>query len=663
MPALHIRGVSYYPEYWPEERWETDIKMMKETGIQVVRIAEFAWANLEPEDGVFKTDWLVQFLKLLKDNELKTIICTPSACPPKWLTDKYPETRLVEPDGSSGSDYLRKHYCPNSSEFWGFTVRITKKLAEITKDFDNITAWQIDNEMGPHEAGRCFCYKCETAFQQWLKNRYENIDGLSKAWGTDYWSQMITSFEQIELPKYRVEPSLVLDHSRFVQDSIVNLYKMQKQALLDFGITLPITTNFMGPMFEGLNYWEFSKEVDIAAYDCYCHALRPETVALGFDIFRNIKNDFFWLTETGTMGVADGENSELRLWAYRAIARGSRGHMYFRWRTCLSGFEYEHPAVLTHSGHKTKAFEQIKYLFSEWDQISEDLEKIPLPECEAAIVFDWESIFQNITPTTFFNEDISKIQEHFLNIYSILFEKGVNVDVIPPGRDISKYKLVILPGLALSMENEKLTANLEQFADDGGIVLGTAGLFTKNIHNNYHDKFPPAGLSGIFGLNTGETRSVNTHPDRFWHTKRQPVRIMSDGVVFEAKNVAEELLLHSAQSIAEYENGFLKGTPAVTLNSYGKGQSLYTGTVPGRSMLTCLLKKALDIAEIEVYDIPLGVEYVNCSPYHFYINATGDEQSVKQSSSGNAIIGIKDEDRICLPPYGVCIVKEVGTDN
>ncbi len=46
-------GVAYYDEYMPYDRLDADVKMMKETGINVVRIAESTWSTLEPREGVY----------------------------------------------------------------------------------------------------------------------------------------------------------------------------------------------------------------------------------------------------------------------------------------------------------------------------------------------------------------------------------------------------------------------------------------------------------------------------------------------------------------------------------------------------------------------------------------------------------------------------------
>ena len=51
-------GVDYYPEHWPEERWPEDARLMAEAGLNVVRLAEFAWSRMESQEGVYDFDWL-----------------------------------------------------------------------------------------------------------------------------------------------------------------------------------------------------------------------------------------------------------------------------------------------------------------------------------------------------------------------------------------------------------------------------------------------------------------------------------------------------------------------------------------------------------------------------------------------------------------------------
>ena len=78
-------GADYYPEHWPEERWETDLRMMKEAGFNIVRVAEFSWILFEPEEGKYEFDWLDRWLKLAEKYDIKVIVGTPTAIMPAWL--------------------------------------------------------------------------------------------------------------------------------------------------------------------------------------------------------------------------------------------------------------------------------------------------------------------------------------------------------------------------------------------------------------------------------------------------------------------------------------------------------------------------------------------------------------------------------------------------
>ena len=57
-----MTGVDYYPEHWDPGIWDRDIALMRENGVDIVRIGEFAWSRLEPEEGVYRFEWLDDIL-------------------------------------------------------------------------------------------------------------------------------------------------------------------------------------------------------------------------------------------------------------------------------------------------------------------------------------------------------------------------------------------------------------------------------------------------------------------------------------------------------------------------------------------------------------------------------------------------------------------------
>lgn len=84
-------GAAYYPEAWPEAERSHDIKRMKEAGMNVMRMAEFAWHKMEPRPGEYDFQWLHDVIDELATNGIKTILGTPTATPPRWFLKAHPK--------------------------------------------------------------------------------------------------------------------------------------------------------------------------------------------------------------------------------------------------------------------------------------------------------------------------------------------------------------------------------------------------------------------------------------------------------------------------------------------------------------------------------------------------------------------------------------------
>ena len=110
-------GVDYYPEHWPQERWETDLRMMNEAGFNVVRVAEFSWVLFEPEEGKYEFDWLDRWLKLADKHDIKVIVGTPTAIMPAWLARKYPEALEMKSTGQRTVWGGRRHNCYSDKDY------------------------------------------------------------------------------------------------------------------------------------------------------------------------------------------------------------------------------------------------------------------------------------------------------------------------------------------------------------------------------------------------------------------------------------------------------------------------------------------------------------------------------------------------------------------
>ena len=188
---MKYRGVAYYPEYWPEERWEEDIRLMRAAHINLVRVGEFAWTPMEPAEGRFTLDWLHRLVAGMGAAGINVLLCTPTATPPAWLTEQYPDVLLVREDGSRAEHGRRRHYCPTSPTYRHYSQRITETLSREFARYPNVVAWQLDNEFGP-EYSFCHCAHCQGQFHAWLQRRYGTLEELNARWATRFWSMEFT---------------------------------------------------------------------------------------------------------------------------------------------------------------------------------------------------------------------------------------------------------------------------------------------------------------------------------------------------------------------------------------------------------------------------------------------------------------------------------------
>lgn len=264
-------GVCYYPEHWPKTLWREDLRRMKAAGITVLRAAEFSWSILEPREGEFRFDFFDEFLDLCRELEMQVILGTPTATPPAWLTQRYPEVLNARQDGTLLRHGARRHYTYNSPVYQRLCARIVEQMARHYGPHPAVVGWQIDNELNC-ETDEFYAQADHAAFRDFVRAKYGSLETLNQAWGTVFWSQTYTDWSQIHCPGPVLNgghnPHLLLDYIRFVSESCLAFAAMQARILRaykkpgDF-----ITTN---GLFGSLDNHRLQNEVlDVYTYDSY----------------------------------------------------------------------------------------------------------------------------------------------------------------------------------------------------------------------------------------------------------------------------------------------------------------------------------------------------------------------------------------------------------
>ncbi len=664
-------GVDYYPEHWPEERWPIDARLMAEAGFNVVRLAEFAWSNMEPSDGQFDFDWLDRAIDILQSQGIRVVLGTPTASPPPWLMSKSPQLFRVREDGIRVTFGNRREYCPNNSLYHEYTQRIVTKMAEHYGNHPAVIGWQIDNEFGD----RCYCSTCAEKFQTWLRSRYEALDELNHKWGTVFWSHVYNDWSEIPLPLTTggsPNPGLALDFYRFCSDSYVAYQQTQIDILRTKCSNHFITHNLMGFKYDRLNYFDLARNLDFVAWDIYPRmqwtmetGVDPSSNALNHDTMRGLKSKNIWVMEqqAGPGGweiiSVNPRPGELRLWAYQSIAHGADAIVFFRWRTARFGTEQYWHGLLDHDASPSRRYEEIKRMGAEIKEVGDQILGSQV-RSSVAMMLSYESRFAfQIQP----NNPRFSYPEHFHQIYRAFHQQHVSIDIVAPNADLSAYKLIIAP--ALHLISDATAENLKRYVQAGGMLVVTQRTGVKDESNTVVNQRLPGLLAEVCGVEVEEYDSLSSHMQ---NNLEFMIPELTDSACVPVGVLCDILKPTTATVVARYTQDYYAGKPAITTNHFGMGRAIYIGAVGNAQLYDLVAKWLLDGAGLQdTFSTPSGVEVTKRTHknkmLHFILNHNDALQTIHlETSYMNLLDGKQLQGDVQLDPFDVLILASSSPD-
>lgn len=670
LPRIFYGG-DYNPEQWPEEIWLEDMRLMQEAGVNLVSLGIFSWARLEPIPGQFDFDWLDRLMDLLDKHGIKVDLATATASPPPWLARLHPESLPVTATGVTLWPGARQQYCPSSPAYRDGIQTLVHQLATRYQNHPALAMWHIGNEYGCHVT-ECYCDVSAQDFRQWLQKRYGTLEALNAAWGTNFWSQHYSRWDEIYPPRRMptfANPTQQLDFKRFSSDALLECFLLEANILRKFTPTVPITTNFMG-FFKPLDYWKWAAYEDVISNDSYPDPVDSQSwldAAASYDLMRSLGGGKAWVLMEQTTSQVNwrAENAikrpgQMRLGSYQALARGANGIMFFQWRASQAGAEKFHGAMVPHVGTEdSRVWREVKKLGAELGGLDQLLNT--QVKAKVAIVFDWESWWSlelDSKPST----DI-KLLEQLRSYYKPLYQHNVTVDFVPPYADLSAYQVVLVPNLYLVRDNDEVAQKLEQFVEKGGVLVMSffSGIANQDDHillGGY-----PAPFRKVLGLRVEEF-----DPYVKGHTNR--IELPSNNSSSSASSYQSELWsdvidLEGAEAIATYVEDFYKGKAAITRHQFGQGLAYYLGTRPEPAFMEWLLiEKVCREARINqpAFNVPSGVEMVTRSndknTYTFVLNHNKEKVEFKLDQPTQNLLSDTRQpfELVKLEPYGVAIL-------
>lgn len=684
-------GVCYYPEQWPKSMWEDDLKRMLANGITVIRIAEFTWIKFEPEESVFTFSFFDEFMSVVeKYPAMKVIFCTPTATPPAWMTEKYPEILPVTVDGQVIHHGMRRHYNYNSPKYRELSACICRKLAEHYCPHHSIIGWQLDNEFNGGGGPDSFYSESDhKAFRIFLKNKYGTLDKLNETWGTIFWDQTYTDWEQIYLTRYTSmrspNPHLVLDEKRFFSQSAISYAKMQYDILKEYTPEGQfITTNGLfhhldynelvgtGVDFIGVNFYpnqgnNSNKIMTKRGFDDNSLPESPENLndrkwswilsnaracSSNFAILEQQSGANGWINRMPARSPRPGQ---MRLWTFQSIAHGADFINYFRWRTCTFGTEMYWHGILDYDNLPNRKLEELGRTYKDVSSVG-DIAGSKF-KAKVAIVRDYDNLWdgefdiwhgplRGESEVGWFNA-AQRSHTPFDIVYMRKCSKA---------EDLTKYDLVVYPHATILT---KETADiLKEYVARGGTLIMGARTGYKDEYGHCYMMEMPCYAKDLCGIAINDYSMLcfkDFEQKAVWDDEE------IDAIVF---NDILRPVSESVEVLAIYKGNYYDGKPALTVNSYGKGKAYYFGAGFNSKMADKMLRK-LGFANPygDVIDLPecceIAIREKDGEEYIFVLNYSDNDELINiKKPLVNLFTGETLSGSLTLDKYGVLVLQE-----
>ena len=625
-------GVCYYPEHWHK-----DAAAMVAAGISWVRIAEFSWILMEPEDGVYDFSWLDEAVDILGRAGLKIVMCTPTATPPKWLVDKMPDMLAVDEDGKPRGYGSRRHYSFSHQGYLAECARITEVVAARYGDNPYVQAWQTDNEYGCHDTAISWCESALTRFREWLAARYQTIEALNEAWGTLFWSMRYRHFDEIELPNLTVteaNPSHQLDFRRFATDEVARFDKVQTDIIRAHSPNRPISHNFMGD-FNQFDARAVAANLDIATWDSYPlgflqnmqkiarrdEALEADCLRVGDPDFQAFHHDLYrgmarlWIMEQqpGPVNWAAFNPIPLpgavRLWSWEAFAHDAEVVSYFRWRQAPFAQEQMHAGLMLRDNTPAPGM-------AEAVQVNQELSDITLDKTERSKIAlihdyqaDWMSELDGQTEDFYYLRLV-------LDVYRAVRQNGGSLDVVGIDDPLDGYDLILLPSLLYV--SDEMAARIKA---SGARVLAGPRTGLKSQDFQLPETLTTSTLAEMTGFTT---QRIDALPARLphhatWRDHQGSVSIWrEEGAI-------------TGQAEGQCDDGL----PLLTHGNQGS----YLCAWPDEGLLKAIIGDAMRKAGVACHDMPAYLRVRQRGTQLIFTHYGPEQVTIPESFAGEVLLG------------------------
>ena len=642
-------GTCYQPVDRSPEQIRQDIVLMKQAGFTMVRMGDLSWDAFEPSDGKFEFSWFDDILKQMNQVGIKVVLDIGGSPAPIWLHYKYPSVNMVDEHGATVQPAERYMDDISDPAYREHLIRFANELTRHYAHNPALAAIGYNNEIG--NGVMSYSEADRQRFIAWLKAKYGTIVNLNKAWATQRWSRHLNFFDEVQLPHADgpSPPERYMDLRRFWSDVTISVLEDLENVRERNAPNLPAVSNLWDwASRRGFDYLSsYKKYVSYGAEGFY--PANPLDVSFGALLEKGDLSTPLWFNEftSGGGGIYGGPKGIIRMWAYLALLDDGQTFLAWTFNTHRGGEEQALFGLLDHDGTPSWKYYEYKQIASEFAK----LQHFGFPRYhkpQVAIAYSFESNMASHPPSSNTARSYFSVNyaEQVQSAMQPFFEDNIDVALINIGHAVLDYKLVVVPADYL-MDTASADA-IRNYIHNGGTVIMTAFSAKVDETNQWFDTPLPGRLSDVFGIRTAQ-----------FYRPTPPPELSVNGTIEKASiGFYEVLEPHTATPLAMFTNTPEK-SPAITVNSYGKGRAIYIAVPAQMSVLAPLVRSLYaDLGIQRGPETPAGVYARVVEGRTLYVNTTAEEKMITIRGSKHGIIsGTSYEGSIRLKPYGADLVE------
>jgi beta-galactosidase len=630
IPSGILFGVAYYPEYHRSDRLDTDLDLMSEAGLTVIRVGESVWSTWEPRDGEFDLEWLQPVLDGAHRRGIHVILGTPTYAVPPWLQVTHPEIAAERRTGERIPWGARQEVDYSHPVFREYAERIIRKIVARYADHPAVIGYQVDNEPGLELFHNDHVFE---DFKSRLRTQYGDVDTLNREWGLTYWSHRLADWSELWRPDGNTFPQYDLAWRRYQADLTTEFIGWQADLVREYRRDDQFVTTCLQYNRPALDDEQLTRRLDVTAGNPYYGMqdaldatleVPPLTEWTGSgvpallrqaDRMYSSKQARYLVTETNAQSIGHSETNfppypgQLKQAAFALISRGAAMIEYWHWHTLPYGIETYWGGVLPHSLVPGRVYSEIAELGAELGALGDLLDGFE-PDADVALLWSNPSRYAlQFQPAL--RVDRRPDRESYERLFDA-FHRGV-VESGRQARILHADQAAELGASELAARHPVLVAAGAYVLTDAELQLlrdyvGAGGHLVLGPRTGYADaeararvEVAPPRLADLAGVRYDEYSNleqdvpVTSATEAFEADASATGRFWVDGLIADELAVgghAGDAPEAPAEVLARYRHPRFGDFPAVTSRAAGSGRVTIVGTVPNAELASSVIRWA-----------------------------------------------------------------------